>query len=339
MPSVTVVDVARHAGVSKSTVSNVIRGSALVAPGTRARVQASIRALGYRPNGVARALRERATKVLALVVPDPVNPFFAQLAHGMERRAHEEGFGVLIANTSCDPAMERAQVAALMSRRADGVLFGGLSRGSSLHLRLLDEGLPVVCAFSAGDDERLGVLDTDDEAGMRAIVDHLADMGHRRLAFAGQGFDEAGAEVRRQAFNAAAAARDMEVVDLAADPTAIVAHNDTIAIEQLDRLHREGVAVPGDVSVTGYDDIALAAHALIGLTTVATDPEQAGASAADQLVLAIREHRHVGHRSAQAGRLVVRSTTARAATARAATPGAATPGTATTRAARRRRRG
>src|SRR3954464_7281674 len=102
MSSVTVVDVARHAGVSKSTVSNVIRGSALVAPGTRARVQASIRALGYRPNGVARALRERATKVLALVVPDPVNPFFAQLAPGMERRAPPDGSRGLVAHTHRD---------------------------------------------------------------------------------------------------------------------------------------------------------------------------------------------------------------------------------------------
>ena len=93
MANVTVIDVARHAGVSKSTVSNVVRGNAVVAPATKAKVEASLRALGYRPNSVARALRERATKVLALVVPDAVNPFYTQLAHGMERRARREGFG------------------------------------------------------------------------------------------------------------------------------------------------------------------------------------------------------------------------------------------------------
>src|SRR5689334_7982010 len=76
MAHVTVIDVARHAGVSKSTVSNVVRGKAVVAPATKARVEASVRALGYRPNSVARALRERATKVLALVVTDAVNPFY-----------------------------------------------------------------------------------------------------------------------------------------------------------------------------------------------------------------------------------------------------------------------
>jgi len=127
MAHVTVIDVARHAGVSKSTVSNVVRGNAVVAPATRAKVEASVRALGYRPNSVARALRERATKVLALVVPDAVNPFYAQLAHGMERRARREGFGVLVAHTGGDPRTELAQVTALMSRQADGVLFGGVS--------------------------------------------------------------------------------------------------------------------------------------------------------------------------------------------------------------------
>ena len=176
MPHVTVIDVARHAGVSKSTVSNVVRGNAVVAPATKAKVEASVRALGYRPNSVARALRERATKVLALVVPDAVNPFYAQLAHGMERRARREGFGVLVAHTGCDPSTELAQVTALMSRRADGVLLGGLSHSSTLHLRLLDEGVPVVCGFAA-DDERFGVIDTDDATGMAAIVDHLGGPG------------------------------------------------------------------------------------------------------------------------------------------------------------------
>jgi len=306
---VTVIDVARHAGVSKSTVSNVIRGSSVVAPRTRARVEASVKALGYRPNGIARALRERATKVLALVVPDPVNPFYAQLAHGMERRARRVGFGVLVAHTGCDPDTERAQVTALMSRRVDGVLFGGLSRRSTLHLRLLDEDVPVVCAFTAEDDDRLGVVDTDDDAGMSAVLAHLAGHGHREVAFAGQHVDEAGAEVRHLAFVAAARLNGLTVVDLDRSPTAVVAHNDTVAIEQLDRLNRLGLRVPQDVSVTGYDDIALAGHRLIELTTVATDAERAGELAADQLIHAVREHRHVSYRHAQPGRLVIRRTT------------------------------
>ena len=309
MPNVTVIDVARHAGVSKSTVSNVIRGSALVAPATREKVEASIRVLGYRPNSIARALRENSTRVLALVVPDPVNPFYAELAHGMEGHARHEGFGVLIADTGCDPATERAQVAALMSRRADGVLFGGLSLGSRLHLQLIEDGVPVVCAFAADGDPRLGVVDTDDARAMTAVVDHLAGLGHRRVAFAAQDLRESGSELRQQAFAEAARNRGLEAVGRDDAPTAIVAHNDTTAIDLLDQLERRGLRVPQDVSVVGYDDIPMAAHSRISLTTVASDATSAGASAAALLIAALREHRHVSHRQIQPARLMVRSTT------------------------------
>ena len=93
------------------------------------------------------------------------------------------------------------------------------------------------------------------------------------------------------------------------EPTAVVAHNDVVALRELDRLHRNGLRVPQDVSVTGYDDTALAAHALIGLTTVGTDAEPAGEVAAEQLIQAVREHRHVRHRHLQPARLAVRRTT------------------------------
>ena len=111
------------------------------------------------------------------------------------------------------------------------------------------------------------------------------------------------------AFEKAAASRDMTVVGLEEGPTAVVAHNDAVAIGELDRLHRSGLRVPQDVSVTGYDDIALASHALIRLTTVGTDAVLAGEVAAEQLILAVREHRHVRHRHLQPARLAVRATT------------------------------
>ena len=281
----------------------------MVAPATKAKVEASVRALGYRPNSVARALRERATKVLALVVPDAVNPFYAQLAHGMERRARREGFGVLVAHTGCDPSTELAQVTALMSRRADGVLLGGLSHSSTLHLRLLDEGVPVVCGFAA-DDERFGVIDTDDATGMAAIMDHLGGPGPpaRRVRRAGlrggrrgaaqDGLRGGGGEPGHDGRRARGRARPPWSRTTTPWP-----------IGELDRLHRSGLRVPQDVSVTGYDDIALASHALIGLTTVGTDAELAGEVAAEQLILAVREHRHVRHRHLQPARLAVRATT------------------------------
>ena len=134
MPA-TLADVARRAQVSKSTVSNVVRGSDVVAPATRRRVEDAIRELRYRPDGVARALRRRSTGLIGLVVPDAVNPFYAQLAVGIERELRRFGHGLVMANTVGDPAVVAAQLEALLERLADGVIIGGLTRGSRLERR------------------------------------------------------------------------------------------------------------------------------------------------------------------------------------------------------------
>ena len=149
MPA-TLADVARRAQVSKSTVSNVVRGSDVVAPATRRRVEDAIRELRYRPDGVARALRRRSTGLIGLVVPDAVNPFYAQLAVGIERELRRFGHGLVMANTDGDSAVEAAQLEALLERRADGVIIGGLTRGSRLERRLNELGVPGVLAAAQG---------------------------------------------------------------------------------------------------------------------------------------------------------------------------------------------
>jgi len=251
---VTLSDVARAAGVSKSTVSNVVRGASPVAPETRSRVEDAVRELGYRPNGVARALREKTSTVLGLIVPDAVNPFYGQLALGVERRAHVEGYGVLIANTECDPAIERAQLDALVARRVDGVLVGGLAQGSMLHVELLDRGIPVVCAFPAPPDDRLGLVDTDDERAMGDVVDHLHALGHRRCAFASHGLAEAGAEARQVAFEDAAKRRGIAIV--------LVINNNSGFGQGWPNIQRQQGNKPGDVrdlvrfGPTNFADVA-----------------------------------------------------------------------------------
>jgi LacI family transcriptional regulator len=309
--SVTLNDVARLAEVSKSTVSNVIRGAVHVAPGTRTRVEEAIRELGYRPNGVARALRERSTRTLGLLVPEPINAFYAQLGLGVERRAQREGFGVLIANTGCEPARERAQVEALVARRVDGVAIGGLTQGSQVHDLLLDRGIPVVlAACGASPDARLGLVDVDDEGALGEVAAHLARLGHRRVSFVRHQLAEAGAERRAEAFARAARQHGLELVPLAERPTAIVAHNDLLAVGQIDVLERAGLRVPDDVSVVGFDDIPLAAHHRIELTTVRADAVAVGERSARLLLEAIREGRHVARTELQPAHLVHRGSTA-----------------------------
>jgi LacI family transcriptional regulator len=308
----TLIDVARRAGVSKSTVSNVIRGATPVAAETRARVQRAIADVGYHPNAIARALKARTSSAIGIVVPDLTNLFYAELAVAVERAAHGLGYAVLVAHTECAPETEEEAGRALIERRVDGVIIAGVSLGSSLPRALLDRDIPVVLAsLGEPDDPRLGVIDDDDLTAMEAIVEHLYDLGHRRLAFVSQHLREHSGERRRLGFTRALAWRGLAPVALDDGPTAIVAHNDMHAIATIDRLERRGLRVPEDVSVVGYDDVPLAAHCRIRLTTARSDALEMGRRAVELLANAARAGRHVAHREMQANPLVIRSTTAR----------------------------
>jgi LacI family transcriptional regulator len=313
----TIGDVARQAGVSKSTVSNVVRRADVVSAPTRERVEDAIRDLGYRPNGIARALRQRATRVIGAVVPDQRNPFYAELALGAERRARDEGFALLIANTGCDPETESSQVAALLERRVDAILVAGLCAGSRAAEHIADRGVPVLLGgFRTGAGVRIGVVDVDEEGALDTLVAHLQGLGHTRLAFARGALGEAGGERRERAFALAIERRGLSRVELADEPTAVVAHDDTIAIEQIDRLERAGRQVPRDVSVVGFDDIPLSSHQRISLTTVRTDAAALGARAVELLIAASRAGGPASARESYPWQLVLRSSTAEVPPAR-----------------------
>jgi LacI family transcriptional regulator len=304
----TMVDVARQAGVSIGTVSNVLRGTAPVADATRERVLSAVAALGYRHNEVARSLRRQATRTLGVVIPDPLNPFYAAIASEVERRARREGYVVLLTDTELDPSTEAAQVAALVERRVDGVVFPGVSERSAIPAELLDRGIPVVVVSFAADDARLGVVDIDEAAAMAAVADHLVGLGHARIAFTALGRREEAVDRRPEALRSAHARHGLELTEAADAPTAICCHDDVTAIALLDRLARQGVRVPEDVSVVGFDDIPLAGHALIALTTVHQDAPTMGTRAVELLLAAIDDRRAVAHRELHPAPLVVRRT-------------------------------
>jgi LacI family transcriptional regulator len=307
----TLMDVAGRAGVSKSTVSNVIRGTAPVAQETRERVERAIAETGYHPNAIARSLKARTSSALGFVVPDLTNPFYAQLAVGVERAASTHGFAVLTAHTECLPAIEGDVGRAFIERRVDGVIIGGISLGSTLPRMLLDRGTPVVLAsLGEVDDPRLGVIDHDDPSAMEAIVDHLYGLGHRRFAFVSPDMNEHAGERRRLGFQKALRRRRLKAVEID-QATAVVAHNDMQAIAAIDYLESRGRRVPDDVSVVGYDDVPLAAHSRVQLTTVRSDAVEMSRRAVELLVTATRDGRHVSHREMLPNPLVIRSTTAK----------------------------
>src|SRR5262245_30747059 len=303
------MDVAERAGVSKSTVSNVIRGTSLVARATRERVERAIAETGYHPNAIARSLKARTSSAIGFVVPDLTNLFYAQLAVGVERAASMHGYAVLTAHTECLPKIEGDVGRAFIERRVDGVIIGGISLGSTLPTMLLDRGTPVVLA-SLGeiDDRRLGVIDHDDPSAMESIVEYLYGLGHRRFAFVSPQMNEHAGERRRLGFQEALKRRRLNVVGIDS-ATAVVAHNDMQAIAIIDYLESRGRRVPADVSVVGYDDVPLAAHSRVQLTTVRSDAMEMSRRAVELLLAATRDGRHVSHREMLPNPLVIRSTT------------------------------
>ena len=267
MPHVTLIDVARRAGVSKSTVSNVVRGAPPVAPrdtrpASRRRSARSATGRTGSPGRCGSAPR----RSLGARRPRPRQPVLRASSRTASSAARTRG-RLRRPDRQHRAATRRSSARrsrALMSRRVDGVALRRPRAGLEPAPAAARRGLPVVCAFSAGDDDRLGRRSTPTtRPAMGAIVDHLAELGHRRAGLRAPGPRRG----RRRgappgASTARRAARGMEVVGLDERPTAIVAHNDTVAIEQMDRLDRAGLRVPEDVSVTGFDDMPLAAHAL-----------------------------------------------------------------------------
>jgi DNA-binding LacI/PurR family transcriptional regulator len=329
-PHVTIADVARSAGVSRSTVSNVLHGRTSVAPGLRTRVHRAIDELGYRPSAIARALALQRSRQLGAVIPDLGNPFFADLVRGAEEQATRDGYLLLIASVEVRRGRERETIEALLDRRPDGLLLG-VSPDEAAFLERIN--VPVVVVDSRADGGAAAVA-VDHELGARLAVRHLLELGHRRIAAA----IETDASERNERIDGYRAA--LREAGITPDPalelrderppgarepaprpalatavtrlgaTAVVCGDDLVAVGLIDSLEARGVLVPRDVSVVGFDDIALAGVGRIGLTTVRQPAREIGALAARLLV-----RRLDGQDSGQAPtllepELVVRRTTA-----------------------------
>ncbi|HSS94233.1 MAG TPA: LacI family DNA-binding transcriptional regulator [Candidatus Dormibacteraeota bacterium] len=285
----TILDVAAAAGVSKSTVSNVIRGEVAVAPDTRARVQEAIEQLGYRPNVLARQLVQQRTTTLGVVVGDLGNPFYAEMAKHIEGAASAHGYRAMFCNTQGDEETELSGLESLMEYRAAGVLFLSQPADRERARSIVSRRAPAVfvsCSADWGD-----VVSADDDAGAEMATEHLVELGHRRIAyFADPTVEDAADHDRQRGYRRVMERsglppavfhwqrrpgdllrqrRDEQVAQLVRDRfTAVFSSNDYGAIELLECADRLGVRVPDDLAVVGFDDVVMSGLARIGLTTV-----------------------------------------------------------------------
>jgi DNA-binding LacI/PurR family transcriptional regulator len=313
-------DVAERAGVSIKTVSNVVNGYAFIAPNTRERVERAIQETGYRPNLGARNLRKGRTGFIVLAVPELDNPYFAELTGLVITAAHRREWTVLVEQTQGSREREQAVITSMGPQRIDAAILSPLAMRPADLLRA-DPATPLVLL---GERDIPGPADhvaIDNVAAAQAVVEHLIGIGRRRIAVIGDQPDKNSgtATLRtagyRQALAAAGLPYDPALVVAVADyqradgaaamagllqlpepPDAVFCCNDLLAIGAMRAALERGVAIPGQIAVAGFDDIAEGAYGFPSLTTVAPDKAaiaEAAVNLADRRVDPVRGGRGV----------------------------------------------
>jgi LacI family transcriptional regulator len=298
-------DVAERAGVSVGTVSNVINDSGRVSPKTVERVRQAIDDLGYVRNDAARQLRAGRSASIGLVVLDVRNPFFTDVARGAGDAAALHGLRLILADSALSVEREASSIDAFEQMRVYGLLVSPLGNIESRLVELAERGMPTVLVDRRAETGLVSSVSVDDVAGGRIAIEHLADRGARRLAFAG-GPDTIRQVADRRAGAEAAARRlglsveAISTTELTVDagrsvgerildrapldrPDGVFAVNDLVALGLIHALVAAGVDVPGDIAVVGYDDIDFAASAIVPLTSVRQPRAALGAAALELL--------------------------------------------------------
>ena len=306
-------EVADRAGVSPATVSRVVNDPSKVNERTRARVESAIRELGYRPSRVARRLRVEGgcSSLVGLVIPDIQNPFFADLARGVEDAAQRHGYAVFLGNSDDDPEKERRYLEVMRSESVDGVILPPSSDSDEAAREVIRAGIPFVCV-----DRRLGKakVDTvvvDNVAGAYDAVEHLVQMGHRRIGFLVGKLDLSTSRERLEGYRRALADHGLEhdptlvlpgdsrqttgrerTAELLArpdPPSALLVGNSLMTLGALEAINAAGVRVPEDLAIVGYDDMPWAMAVSPPLTVVRQPGYELGRQAMELLLQRIRE--------------------------------------------------
>jgi LacI family transcriptional regulator len=302
----TIRDVANRAGVSTATVSRVLAGVGNPRPETAEAVLNAAAELAYRPSGVARSLRMKRTRTLGLIVTDIQNPFFPELVQAADLAARGLGYSILLGSAAYDEHRAMHYLSLMVDRRVDGLIIASSQvSDESLHW-LLSSPVPAVIVNADTENLPLPVITSDNAAGARIAVEHLVQLGHRRIGFVRGPASYTADAPRAEGFRAGCRAAGLDPADtpevagdgqfeggeravealLAHEPrlTAVACYNDITAIGVLRALRAAHVRVPDEISVIGIDDIAAAAWVVPALTTVAQQKSEMGRQAVEQLV-------------------------------------------------------
>lgn len=302
--SVSLRDVAKAAQVSVGTVSNVLNRPQVVAPMTLARVQEIIKELGFVPNGFARHLRSGYSRTLGLIVPDVANPFFTEVARGVEDAASKRDYAVFLCNSDESAAKEDRYVKVLIQQQVRGVLITPADVKADRLDLMRERGIAVTLLDREIKGRKQCSVSVDDVHGGQIAIEHLTGLGHTHIAWVsgpesipqvadrGAGVAKAATvanatieTIRVSLMNAAKGEEAAQrILELNKMPTAIFCANDLLALGVMRVLLENKIRIPEQVSILGYDDIAFAPSAAVPLSSIAQPSYQMGVTAADLLL-------------------------------------------------------
>lgn len=343
-PAVTIVDVARAAGVSKSTAGRALAGAGEVSARTREKVARIAAELGYRPNSLARSMITGNTQTVGVVIPDVSNRFFAAVLQSIARTVRKHGYEVLVSSTDGEPELERRSVEVLAAKRVDGLIMASLEVNDTEHLkRLTEDGIPLVLLDRAAPDvARASFVSVNNAEASRLAVNHLITLGHRDIAIIsearlGSERAEDATGLRPSAMRLAGYVQAMRSAGLAVVPelvrhsayssaisydtvrtllrtrpevTAIYCTDNVLSAGAFAAVQDSGLRSPDDVSLIGFDDHEWATLVRPRLTVVEQPIEAIGVAAAEDLLDAIADRSRASVTRLLPAELVVRDSTA-----------------------------
>jgi LacI family transcriptional regulator len=323
MAEATIRDVARRAQLSVATVSRALNGFENVSEQARERITAAVAELGYVPHAGARSLSLARNNAIGVVLPDLHGEFFSEIMRGMDREASRRGYLLLLSNLHSG-GPQAANALRAMHGRVDGLIVMAPHLSADELAAALPKGLPSILINTRGGSGQHPAIHLDNTAGVRAVVDHLASVGRKRLVHIAGPVTNIDAQERESAFRAAVAEHGLEglvvtgdfemdsgeaairhLIDNGATFDAVFAANDNMAIGALEALRSAGKSVPEDIAMVGFDDIPLAQH--LGITTVRVKIAELGEHALQRLIDGFGKDS--GGDELHAPELVIRSTT------------------------------
>lgn len=297
----TVKDVAREAGVSLGTVSNVLNGRDSVKPRNRERVYEAMKKLGFHYNMTASALRTKTTKNIGLILPTIINPFYPELARGVEDEARKAGFTVFLCNSDRDKEKEQQYIDALLSKGVDGIILLKPQLDREKLKALNEQTALVVEDWENGDDKNLASVNIDGSLSIIQGMNLLAQYGHRKIAFISGLMESHSSRSEMNAYRKSLDSWNIpfrpeyvahgdytwksgleaakKLMELENPPTAVFAANDMMAIGAIKAAQSRGDRVPDDISVIGIDDIEMGMLCTPSLTTIHQPKYEVGVEA------------------------------------------------------------